>query len=91
MKNLKDIIKNNKAKVSVLALSLFTMLPSVSHAADGPSEMTGISSSVNSIMGTLGNEIWQILQSVAPKALAIGGALLAFKLGKKMFKTLTNA
>lgn len=93
MKNLKELIKNNKKKVTVLALSFFAMLPSVAHA-EGPSStvgIEGISTTVTAIMTKLGNEVWTILQNVAPIALGIGGALLAFKLGKKMFKTLTSA
>ena len=92
MKNLKEIMKNNKKKVTVLALSFFSLLPSVSHAADGSTVgIDGISTTVTAIMTKLGNEVWTILQNIAPIALGIGGALLAFKLGKKMFKTLTSA
>ena len=92
MKKIKEIIKRNNKKISVLALSIFAFLPSVSHAAgEGGVGIEGISTTVNAIMSNLGAEVWKILQTVAPMALGIGGALLAFKLGKKMFKTLTSA
>lgn len=91
MKNLKNIIKNNKKKVTVFALSFFTFLPSVAHAEGSAVGIEGISTTVTGIMTKLGNEVWTILQNIAPIALGIGGALLAFKLGKKMFKTLTSA
>ncbi|MFX6023579.1 hypothetical protein ABTF26_21310, partial [Acinetobacter baumannii] len=67
MKNLKDIIKNNKKKVTVLALSLFAMLPSVAHAESGSTSVgiDGISTTVTGIMTKLGNEVWIILQNIA--------------------------
>lgn len=93
MKKIKKFLKRNNKKIGLLALSIFAFLPSVAHAEGGAGAVgiEGISTTVNAIMSQLGNEVWKILQAVAPIALGIGGALLAFKLGKKMFKTLTSA
>lgn len=52
--------------------------------------MEGLTTALTSALGTVSTNFFSIAGDVLPVALTIGGAVLALKLGYKVFKTFTN-